>query len=307
MPTAIGLIQNVFIPLATFIGDHLTVIGLLAVAYGAYWTVQKGVLIWQGLQNVAFLAGTFISALYAGATVTQAITTTGAAAAQKGLNAALWANPIGIVIGLIVGLIAALMYAWNKFEGFRGVLTASWTTFKEFGNIVWDYMIAPLMSLGKTLVGVFTFDPAMIKAGIEDGVKALDKITKGPGISDRINNAVVTGYQSGKENDFRFDPLAWMTKQIGGENAVEKAFGELPDGGTGTGGGGNLDGSGGKLGDGIKGVAEGGAKNITINIQKLNDGGITIHTTNLQGGADEAQKILTKMLLEVSNAPNAMQ
>lgn len=41
-------------------------------------------------------------------------------------NAALLANPITWVVLAIAGLVAAVVLAWNKFEGFRNVVTAVW-------------------------------------------------------------------------------------------------------------------------------------------------------------------------------------
>lgn len=46
--------------------------------------------------------------------------------AQLALNAAMRANPIGIVVTLISGLVAALVYLWNTNEGFRQAMTAAW-------------------------------------------------------------------------------------------------------------------------------------------------------------------------------------
>ena len=37
------------------------------------------------------------------------------------VNAAMSANPIGIVVAAVAALVAGVIYAWNKFEGFRAV------------------------------------------------------------------------------------------------------------------------------------------------------------------------------------------
>lgn len=47
-------------------------------------------------------------------------------AAQWAWNAALSANPIGIVVIAIAALVAALIYAWNNSETFRNVVMAAW-------------------------------------------------------------------------------------------------------------------------------------------------------------------------------------
>lgn len=49
------------------------------------------------------------------------------AAAQWLVNAALSANPIGIIILAVVGLVAAIVYLWKTNEGFRNAVTAVWS------------------------------------------------------------------------------------------------------------------------------------------------------------------------------------
>ena len=68
-------------------------------------------------------------------------------AAQWLLNAALNANPIGIVITVIAALVAAVVYCWNKFAGFRAFILTMWNTMKGFGNIIKEYVIDRLKTL----------------------------------------------------------------------------------------------------------------------------------------------------------------
>jgi hypothetical protein len=49
-----------------------------------------------------------------------------ATAAQWALNAALAANPIGLVVIAVAALVAAIVLLWNKNEGFRNFVTAAW-------------------------------------------------------------------------------------------------------------------------------------------------------------------------------------
>ena len=61
----------------------------------------------------------------------------GATLAQKLLNLAMKANPIGIVIGLVTSLVAAFIYFWNTSEGFRNFVLSLWETIKTtFNGIV---------------------------------------------------------------------------------------------------------------------------------------------------------------------------
>lgn len=80
------------------------------IAQKAYNVVMKLAIyqntVYQGLKK-SFLV---VSGLLTGATWAQV-------AAQNGLNAAMWANPIGIIIALIIGLIAVIAYIIYQTEG----------------------------------------------------------------------------------------------------------------------------------------------------------------------------------------------
>jgi TP901 family phage tail tape measure protein len=69
-----------------------------------------------------------------------------AAAAQWLLNAAMSANPIGLVVIAIVALVAAFVLLWTKCEGFRNFMTT-----------VWDGLVAGAMAVKDALVGAFNF------------------------------------------------------------------------------------------------------------------------------------------------------
>lgn len=64
-------------------------------------------------------------------------------------NAALTANPIGVVIGLIAGLTTAAVICYNRFAGFRAVILTVWDTMKGFAGIIKDLVIARIESLLK--------------------------------------------------------------------------------------------------------------------------------------------------------------
>lgn len=66
----------------------------------------------------------------------------GATVAQWLLNAAMMANPIGIVIGLVAGLIAGIIYLWNTNDGFRTAVTNAWNAILEAGKAVWEWLVS---------------------------------------------------------------------------------------------------------------------------------------------------------------------
>lgn len=61
----------------------------------------------------------------------------GVTAAQWLLNAAMSANPIGLVIAAVAGLVAGIIYLWNTNEGFRNACISAWNAIKEVAISVW--------------------------------------------------------------------------------------------------------------------------------------------------------------------------
>lgn len=66
--------------------------------------------------------------------------TTAMTAAQKLLNGALRANPIGLVITAIAGLVAGLTYAYKNSETFRNIVNGAWAAVKKAVSVVWNFL-----------------------------------------------------------------------------------------------------------------------------------------------------------------------
>ena len=99
-----------------------TGIGVAITALMAYKAATAIAVWWTGTSTAAFYANV--------------IATYGASGAWMVLNAVMAANPIGLVITVVAALTAGIMYAWNKFEGFRSVVYGLWEAFKQvFSNI----------------------------------------------------------------------------------------------------------------------------------------------------------------------------
>ncbi|MEG1906852.1 MAG: hypothetical protein RR178_05240 [Gordonibacter sp.] len=60
--------------------------------------------------------------------------------AVMGLNFALAANPIGIVIALVAGLVAAFIYFWNTSEAFRNFWIGLWDAICAKAGEVWGWL-----------------------------------------------------------------------------------------------------------------------------------------------------------------------
>ncbi|MGL5851637.1 MAG: phage tail protein [Phycicoccus sp.] len=66
--------------------------------------------------------------------------TKAAAAGQWLLNAAMTANPIGLVVAAIALLVAGFIYAWKNSETFRRIVTGAWTGIKTGAIAVFNFL-----------------------------------------------------------------------------------------------------------------------------------------------------------------------
>lgn len=65
------------------------------------------------------------------------------AAAQWALNAAMSANPVGLIIAAVVAVIAVFVYLWNTSEGFRNFWIGLWETIQKAALWAWDNVLKP--------------------------------------------------------------------------------------------------------------------------------------------------------------------
>ena len=122
--------------------------------------IQKGVMIGQ---NIALKA----------AQVAGTIATGAQAAAQWALNAAMSANPIGIVVVLLAALVGAIILAWNKSETFRKIVLTVWAAIQTAIKFAWEKVIKPVLDF---LVRFFT---VTIPNALRTFLAANDRVVKG--------------------------------------------------------------------------------------------------------------------------------
>lgn len=92
--------------------------------------------------------------------------------AMLALNAAMLANPVGIVIAVIAGLVAAFIYLWNNCDGFR-----------EFWLKMWD----KVKSASSTAVSWISGKMDSLKGAIDKAKTKFNEIQKT--ISDKMESA----------------------------------------------------------------------------------------------------------------------
>lgn len=140
--------------------------------------------------NAANIAAAASSLYHAGIERGRAIATTASATAQRLLNAAMTANPIGLVVAAIALLVAGFITLYDKSEKFRVVLAGLGAVAKQTFQTMKEVAVQQLGGIANIIAGVFTGDADRIKKGLdgikqsfatayEGGAKAADAYNKG--------------------------------------------------------------------------------------------------------------------------------
>lgn len=78
-----------------------------------------------------------------------------------GMNAAMLANPVGLIVALIAGLVVAFIYLWNNVEGFRNFWINAWKKIKSIasdaGKAISKYFSEAWKSIKKSWSSVTDF------------------------------------------------------------------------------------------------------------------------------------------------------
>ena len=237
-------------------------------------------------------------------------------AAQWALNVAMAANPVGIVLVAIGALIGGIIWAWNKFEGFRKVVLGLWGVVKlvfgwikayimfEIKLIMWP--IKQLWNLLKLLGGflkkvfwgtfksVFNWIGNKIAATFKFFWKLLKPLLKFLG-ADKLVTGIVKVYDEGAAGGVNKEETD--TKKTMSFKAFENtggSSGSTPAGSSGS--------SGSVIGA-VTGGGKGAVRNITISINSLIDK-FEIQTTNISESLDDIKEKVSEVLLEAVNDAN---
>ena len=175
--------------------------------------------LWPAIGMVSKVLGinTIATALQAASTDIASGATTRLTVVQAALNRTMLANPIFLITAGIAALTAGVIYAYNHFETFRGIVWGAWEAVKGFGNMIYDLTIGHILNLvkgigglGTALVEVFSgnFSEAAdaAKEAVADlsGYNTLNAVYK-DGVA--MADAVQDGYQDGIA-DFKGEAVA---------------------------------------------------------------------------------------------------
>lgn len=122
--------------------------------------------------------------------------------AQKGLNAAFKANPIGLVVTAIGLLVTAFVTLWNKCEGFRNF-------FKGFINVIISGVNAIIKGLNKLSFDIPEWVPVIGGNKFGFNIPLIPKLAKG-GIVDKATLAMIG--EAGKEAIVPLERTEWIDK-----------------------------------------------------------------------------------------------
>jgi hypothetical protein len=106
----------------------------------------------------------------------RAIATRASAAAQWLLNAAMSANPIGVVVAAVVALVGAFVTLYERSEKVRAVVNGLGQALLTFGRTYVQGLIEQFTGLGDVILGAFTLDPERIKKGMSEVGKSIKTI-----------------------------------------------------------------------------------------------------------------------------------
>lgn len=218
--------------------------------------------------------------------------------AQWLVNAAMNANPIGLIIAGIAALVTAVIVCWNKFAGFRAAILTVWDTIKGFALLIKDVVVGNIMSLlnaigkvGEAIGKLFRGDFDGAWQAVKDAGKSFASEKAGQiqraheyagGISYRMRLENERAKQAAKKAIGDPSAAAGVADGfIGPMPAADDPIGPMPADAE-------------KMADGI---ATGGTRNthITLNIRKFFD---NINVTN-EHGADINE--LCRIILESIN------
>jgi phage-related protein len=135
-------------------------------AMALYRTVKQAVVFWTYGEQAAHLRSAVATVTHTAATVAHtvaskavALATKAWAAAQWLINAAMTANPIGIVIAAIVALVAGIVYAYKHSEKFREIVQKVWAAIKVAFTVGVAVVKAVLKAGWDVLKRIFSYSP----------------------------------------------------------------------------------------------------------------------------------------------------
>ena len=209
--------------------------------------------------------------------VLSSITVYGLMESIIGLTAAMYANPVGIIVGAFVLLGTVIYTAWQKSETFRGGVLGIWEVMKGF----FSFIMNTGSGVANIMQGILSGDPSQVIGGVQqvkDAWKNLD--VAGDFNRGMLSGASAVAGQGGLNTDFG-----------NGGNKITGKFASTSS---------NTPTS--KAGAGKSASSVTGQKVYTINIKIDNlVKDFKVSTTNITEGAGKVKELVAQALLSAVN------
>lgn len=174
-----NLLLQLLIPalaaLARFMTEHTTTMKVVATVIGTVVLAMRAYALAQAIGKAATIAATVATTAWTVITRGAAIASNIWAVAQWALNAAMAANPVGVVIIAIIALVAAIVLAWKHSETFRSIVMAVWNAIKVAIGAVADWFVKNVWPALKTAIdaigNVFMWLWRNVISPVWDGIK----------------------------------------------------------------------------------------------------------------------------------------
>lgn len=219
------------------IGTLITVLFALSAAFWAVnWSIQQYritcVTLWkikrflinsEILHKIALIASAVATKLFTGAMLVWKAVCIVVTAAQWAWNAALTANPIGIVIVLIGALVAAGVALWKNWDKMKEKCKELWQSIRSFFNNI-SGMWEGIVNIWNNITGFFGGGKKKveIESKVNAAVSNVPKMAKG-GIATKPTLAMIG---EGRESEAVL-PLSKLKSMLGGtrgENEIHISF-----------------------------------------------------------------------------------
>ena len=145
-----------------------------AIKTGIQWFIDNKDIIIAGIAGIvagiaAFKVVSIVQTAVGAFKAFQAATV-GLTTAQKLLNLAMSANPIGLVVAAITGLVTAFVLLWNNCESFRNFWIGLWDGIKNAASVAWEAIKGFFSGAWEAIKGIWNGAGAFF-SGIWNGIK----------------------------------------------------------------------------------------------------------------------------------------
>lgn len=137
---ALGALAGVLSRVVGFAQQHETAMKIAVIVVGSLAAAVFALNAIMAVSSAVTTISGYATKTYAGETKLAAAASKAWAAVQWVLNAALSANPIGIIIIAVIALVAAVVLAYKKSETFRRVVNAVWAGIKTAIGAAWNWL-----------------------------------------------------------------------------------------------------------------------------------------------------------------------